>query len=297
MPIAQRASFLIASTDGTTADALGGILFGAGFNGKRVASAAEALSALDDGSFDVVIADHSLASVPGGSFPAALAERGLELPVVVLVSSDGAAEGVAAVRAGAADFLRKPVERDEVLYVLKKALEVGEIDSSEPPRSIAIMPTTRLIGSSRPMQELESTLRRAANGTATVLVRGESGTGKELVARLVHELSPRRTGRRRPALWLLTAAARRRSASAGSAATGSASKATHCSHVRRKPAQHSILLDDDGEWTFLFQVVDLDLAGRRINSSNNSADCAETSSHDFLRIEVQRICRAFTERA
>jgi two-component system response regulator AtoC len=192
--MAQRASFLIASNDGATADGLGAILFGAGFNGKRVASAAEALEALDDGSFDVLIADHALPGAAGGGLPAALAERGMELPVVVLVPSEGAADGVAAVRAGAADFLRKPVERDEVLYVLKKALELGEVDSAEPPRSIAIMPTTRLIGGSRPMQELESTLRRAANGTATVLVRGESGTGKELVARLVHELSPRRAG-------------------------------------------------------------------------------------------------------
>jgi len=190
----QRASFLIASDDGATADVLGAILFGAGFNGKRVANAAQALEALDAGSFDVVIAEHALAGVAAGSFPSALAARGLELPVVVLVPNDGAAEGVAAVRAGAADFLRKPVEREEVLYVLGKALELGEVDSAEPPRSVAIMPTTRLIGGSRVMHELESTLRRAANGIATVLVRGESGTGKELVARLVHELSPRRAG-------------------------------------------------------------------------------------------------------
>src|SRR4029079_531178 len=100
--------------------------------------------------------------------------------------------------------------------------------------------------------------------------------------------------RRRCTLRLLTAASRR-SAATGSAR--SASKATHCSHLRRKLAQHSIMLDDDRERMFLFQFVDLDLAGCRINCGNYTADRAETSGHDFLRFEVQRIFRAITERA
>jgi two-component system response regulator AtoC len=187
-----RSSFLIASADGATSEALGAILFDAGFAGRRVPDTAEALAELDRGAYDVVILDHDLAG--GAPVPRTLAERGVEVPVVVLVKADSPADGVAAVRAGAADFLRKPVERDEVLYVLKKALKSASVDADEPPRSIAIVPSVQLIGSSTPMQELGKTLRRAANGIATVLVRGESGTGKELVARLVHDLSPRRSG-------------------------------------------------------------------------------------------------------
>jgi two-component system response regulator AtoC len=189
-----RSRFLIASADTATADLLGAILFDAGFAGRRVASGAEALSELEQGAYDVVIADHELGDVSGAALPKSLAERDVEVPVVVLVRGDSPADGVAAVRAGAVDFLRKPVERDEVIYVLKKALRSSPIDAEEPPRSIAVVPSTELIGSSEPMLELQKTLRRAANGVATVLVRGESGTGKELVARLVHELSPRRAG-------------------------------------------------------------------------------------------------------
>jgi len=185
---------LIASADSATADALGAMLFDAGFSGRRVATGEAALLEVERGSYDVLIADQALSDVPAASLPRALSDRGSDLPVVVLVKADGAADGVAAVRAGAADFLRKPVERDEVLYVLRKSLRSIEIEADEPPRSIAFVPTTRLIGDSAPMRELERTLRRAANGIATVLVRGESGTGKELVARLVHELSPRRAG-------------------------------------------------------------------------------------------------------
>ncbi|HEV8548862.1 MAG TPA: sigma-54 dependent transcriptional regulator [Polyangiaceae bacterium] len=194
----MRARFLIVSDDLQTAEALGALLFSAGYGGKRVANAAEAFAELERDSYAVIIADHGVRDVPGAALPRALSERGVELPVVVVVPADAVADGIAGVRAGAADFLRKPVEREEVLYVLKKALRSAEIDADEPPRSIAFIPatatTTQLIGTSEPMQELGRTLRRVANGVATVLVRGESGTGKELVARLVHELSPRRAG-------------------------------------------------------------------------------------------------------
>src|SRR6187399_1397213 len=188
----MRVNFLIASGDAAAAEALGALLFEAGFGGKRATSSSQAFEELERASFDVIIADQSLRDVPGGAFPKALAERGLELPVVVLV--DAVTDGVAVVRAGAADFLRKPVDREEVLYVLRKALRSVAIEADEPPRSIAFIPTTELIGTSAPMQELGRTLRRAANGVATVLVRGESGTGKEVVARLVHDLSPRAAG-------------------------------------------------------------------------------------------------------
>jgi DNA-binding NtrC family response regulator len=187
-----RSRFLIASSDSATAESLGAILFDADFAGRRVTSGAEALSELERGAYDVVIADHDLDDASGFLLPAALIGRGIEVPVVVLVRDDAPGDGVSAVRAGAVDFLRKPVERDEVLYVLRKALKSAAVDADEPPRSIAIVPSIRLIGGSEPMQELARTLRRVANGVATVLVRGESGTGKELVARLVHELSPRR---------------------------------------------------------------------------------------------------------
>jgi two-component system response regulator AtoC len=193
---ALRANFLIASEDPVASDALGSIFFEAGFSGRRVESAADALAAIEQGSYDVLIADQSLRDLPGGALPKLLTERGVDLPVVVLVAGGAVADGVAAVRAGATDFLRKPIERDEVLYVLKKALRSLELEADAPPRSVALLPKTEteLIGTSPAMQELGRTLRRVANGVATVLVRGESGTGKELVARLVHELSPRRTG-------------------------------------------------------------------------------------------------------
>jgi two-component system response regulator AtoC len=192
--MAEQPSFLIASTDDASASALEAVLFEAGARGRRVASAAEAFAALDLGSYDVLIADAALTDVSATELSAALLQRGHELPLIVLVDGERAGDGAAAVRAGAADFLRKPVERDEVAYVLQKTIHSAQPESDEPPRSRVFTPSVELIGQSEPMLDLQRTLRRAADGIATVLVRGESGTGKELVARLVHDLSPRRAG-------------------------------------------------------------------------------------------------------
>src|SRR4051812_4654362 len=103
-------SFLIASTDDTQAAALEAVLFEQGARGRRVHDAAEARVALQQGSFDVLIADGSLG----------LISSELEIPWIALVAADRVSDGAAAVRAGAADFLRLPVERDEVSYVLAK---------------------------------------------------------------------------------------------------------------------------------------------------------------------------------
>jgi DNA-binding NtrC family response regulator len=104
-----RSSFLIVSTDSATAEALGAILFDAGFAGRRVSSDSAALTELDRGAYDVVIADHVLGDSSAAGLTESLVERGIEVPVVVLVRVDSPADGVAAVRAGAVDFLRMPL--------------------------------------------------------------------------------------------------------------------------------------------------------------------------------------------
>ena len=133
--MAEQPSFLIASADDANASVLEAMLLETGARGRRVASAAEAFAALDLGSYDVLIADAALTDLPATELPAALLQRGHELPLIALVAGDRAGDGAAAVRAGAADFLRKPVERDEVAYVLAKALQSMQPSEDEPPRS------------------------------------------------------------------------------------------------------------------------------------------------------------------
>lgn len=102
--------------------------------------------------------------------------------------------GLAAARSGAADFVRYPFEAEELKYVVEKVLTGLARSADEPPPSRLLAQSTQMIAGAPAMNVLLSLLKRAANGTATVLVRGESGSGKELVARQVHEWSPRAAG-------------------------------------------------------------------------------------------------------
>lgn len=102
--------------------------------------------------------------------------------------------GLQAARSGAADFVRYPFEAEELAYVVNKVLTGLARAADEPPPSRLLGHGSQMIASAPAMNVLLSTLKRAANGTATVLVRGESGSGKELVARQVHDLSPRSHG-------------------------------------------------------------------------------------------------------
>ena len=189
---------LVATADDAVARELVAVLADAGIFARRVSGPTELRADLDSGAYDVAIAELSLGDLDIKELLARTAES--EVGVIVLVSDAELRDGVAAVRQGAADFLKKPIDREEAAYVVAKALSSARSD--EPPRSrIAPHPPgasdpirARLIGSSPALADLEATLRRAATGIATVLVRGESGSGKEVVARLVHELSPRASG-------------------------------------------------------------------------------------------------------
>ena len=105
--------------------------------------------------------------------------------------SDGEGEDArAALSAGAADCLSSALDPAEVLFVVKKAIAAAQPVAEAPPVKRGGREQMALV--STPMREVFETVRRAAQGVATVLVRGESGAGKEVVARRVHMLSPRR---------------------------------------------------------------------------------------------------------
>jgi DNA-binding NtrC family response regulator len=111
----------------------------------------------------------------------------------VLITAHGSVPlAVEAMKAGAADFLLKPFDRDEVLFTIEKALVSSSHAAQRPPEPST--PERLLIGNSPAMKDCIERLRKAAPTQATVLIRGESGTGKEVAARTLHAWSPRRQG-------------------------------------------------------------------------------------------------------
>jgi two-component system response regulator AtoC len=180
---------LIVDSDQEASDELKQVLLDEGLGARAVAAGKEALALLESRSFDVLIVDRAVSDVQASELLQSVIERSPGTAVVIAGSGASAADVVEAMRGGAADFVQKPYDRDEILFVLQKALEVAARRIEEPPP--ATVPSGLVAGSSPAMAEAMALLDRAAAGSALVLVRGESGTGKELAARAIHAKSPR----------------------------------------------------------------------------------------------------------
>jgi two-component system nitrogen regulation response regulator NtrX len=115
-----------------------------------------------------------------------------DLPVI-MISGHGTIEtAVGATKQGAYDFLEKPLDRDRVLLLARNALEQARVNREN--RQLKEREAARILGGSAAIKELLAALDRVAPTHARVLVTGENGTGKELVARRLHDLSPRANG-------------------------------------------------------------------------------------------------------
>jgi DNA-binding NtrC family response regulator len=157
----------------------------------------EALALLDAEDFDVVLTDLTMKEIGGIELCRAVLERRSDIPVVVLTAFGSFDAAFGAIRAGAYDFISKPVQLDVLAVALGRAAshralreEVKRLrsEASNHARFEA------LLGSSPAMNEVKDRLERIKDSEATVIITGESGTGKEVVARLLHAGSRRHAG-------------------------------------------------------------------------------------------------------
>jgi DNA-binding NtrC family response regulator len=188
--VEERTRVLVVDDDQAVGRVLAALLAQSGYEPAHVAQAALALERLEAEPFDVVLTDLRMPGMDGLALLREIEARWPELPVVVLTAFGSVQAAVDCMKAGAAEFLTKPFDRDEIVYVIDKVLA-----ASAPAREAAPAPALAfgsLIGASPAMGEVYRLVRQAAPTPATVLLLGESGTGKELVARAIHESSPRR---------------------------------------------------------------------------------------------------------
>ena len=138
--------------------------------------------------YDLLLVDIRLPGAPGTS----LIEKLPDTPVLVMTSYSSVRSAVDAMKLGAADYIAKPFDHDEMLGAIGRLIQQNQQAQDDRPAEDEALPVTGMIGSCPAMQQVYGMIRKVAPTDASVLILGESGTGKELAARAIHQQSQRK---------------------------------------------------------------------------------------------------------
>ena len=173
---------------------LSAVLDDEGYAVTDVASGREALNEIEQGPFDLVLMDLKMEEMDGIETLREIRKVSPLLPIIIMTAYASVKTAVDALKAGAFDYLTKPLDLDELKVVVKKGLEYYHLRKENRELKERLgdrFDFSSLIGKSRKMRELIDTLSLVAPTDATVLLLGESGTGKEVVANAIHQNSLR----------------------------------------------------------------------------------------------------------
>lgn len=185
---------LVVDDDAASRGVLTGFLEMANYEVFEATDGKEALEMLDSNPIDAVITDLKMPGMDGVSLIKAVNERQHDLLGIVLTGFASVETAVRAMKAGAYDYITKPLNRDKILLTLRKGLEFNRLRKENTSLKRALRRKYSfegLVGDSDAMQNVYSLIEKVSDSDSTVLILGESGTGKEQVARTIHYNSSR----------------------------------------------------------------------------------------------------------
>jgi len=153
-----------------------------------------AMNVLARGGIDLVISDYRMPEANGLEFLEQIAESSIEVPLIMLTGHASIEHAVASIKAGAIDYITKPVRPEPLELAVQQALEFARLrreNAQLREEVIQVRSSREIVGKSEALERVMETLRVVAPTRASVLLQGESGTGKELIARNLHYLSNR----------------------------------------------------------------------------------------------------------
>ncbi|MCB9366709.1 MAG: sigma-54-dependent Fis family transcriptional regulator [Calditrichaeota bacterium] len=193
----QREKILLVDDEPALLSYLEEVIAEEGYTAHKVTSAHEALAALEEEVYLLVITDLRMPELDGLELLRRIKERDQQLGVIVMTAFASLESAVDALRLGAMDYITKPLHVQEVQVVLRKAIE--SIDLKRENRRLRAKLSVesgepKMIGNSSETQTMLELVRRVAPSDSTILITGESGTGKELIAQVLHFNSDRARG-------------------------------------------------------------------------------------------------------
>lgn len=191
-------SILIVDDDRRNREMLAEALSQADFEVDTACDGVEALSKTDTVPYDAVLSDIRMLPVSGLDLLDSLRKTLPEMPIVLLTAFGSVDTAIQAMKQGAFDYITKPVNLDELVLNMKRAVEHRRLieDNRTLQRAFSERPrAASLIGQSRKMLEVFKLVGKVSRSRTSVLIQGESGTGKELIARAIHDNSLRATHR------------------------------------------------------------------------------------------------------
>jgi two-component system nitrogen regulation response regulator NtrX len=190
-PAPQKAHLLIIDDDANTLASLARAFRLAGHEVVVCDNASRALELIRTQSFDVIFSDVVMPGKDGLSFLEDCRTLGLSTPVVMMSGQAHIEMAVRATRLGAIDFLEKPLSTDKLLLTVENALKLKRLEQENRELRQRVGPQ-EIIWTGEAMRKVMAQVERVAASETRVCILGETGTGKELVARTLHDRSPRR---------------------------------------------------------------------------------------------------------